>query len=386
MGSNIVTATHAPVIDGHGHIMEPVDLWTNYIDPKYRDRALRFARSPEGIDYMVVDNKPSPYSYGVAPFVGGIGIPYERLAMAGAIHYEDGPKAASDPPMRLQYLDAEGIDISLIYPSCGLIWGAELKDVALSDAYTRAYNNWAFDFCSGSDGRLVPLAFLPVLDIEVAIAEIRRTARQGAKGYVMFATPLTTFGFWSGQYDRLWAEIEASGLPIVFHPALNERFFGCQWANESVGITDDRYLLYLETCSVVVDIQGALAQLFQGGVLDRFPRLKVVMLEIGAGWIWPFLERSDVKYKRVGAASPLKLLPSEYFSRQMWVGVEPHESMIPDLVARFGADRFLWGTDFPHWDNPPETLRDVCGRIEGLNSSEQQDILGNNARRAFCLG
>lgn len=380
-----MTAIRTGVVDGHGHIMEPKDLWTNYIDPAYRNRALAFARSAEGIDYMIVDNKPSPYSYGVAPFVGGIGVPYERLAEVGGIHYEDGPQAAFDPKKRLQYMDAEGIDSSLIYPSCGLIWGAELKDVALSDAYTRAYNNWVRDFCSDSDGRLIPLAFLPVLDIEIAIAEVRRAGQWGAKGFVMFATPLTTFGFWSKQYDRLWAEIEATDLPIVFHPALNENFFGCQWANESVGITDDRYLLYLESCSVVVDIQGALAQMFQGGVFDRFPRLNLVMLEIGAGWIWPFLERCDIKFKRVGAASPLKLLPSEYFCRQMWVGVEPHESMIPDLVARFGADRFLWGTDFPHWDNPPDTLPQIRAKIQGLSAGERDCILGDNARRAFCL-
>lgn len=139
-------------------------------------------------------------------------------------------------------MDAEGIDSSLIYPSCGLIWGAELKDVALSDAYTRAYNNWVRDFCSDSDGRLIPLAFLPVLDIEIAIAEVRRAGQWGAKGFVMFATPLTTFGFWSKQYDRLWAEIEATDLPIVFHPALNENFLAVnglmnQWESRTIVIS-----------------------------------------------------------------------------------------------------------------------------------------------------
>lgn len=67
-----MTAIRTGVVDGHGHIMEPKDLWTDYIDPAYRHRALAFARSAEGIDYMIVDNKPSPYSYGVAPFVGAL--------------------------------------------------------------------------------------------------------------------------------------------------------------------------------------------------------------------------------------------------------------------------------------------------------------------------
>jgi hypothetical protein len=57
------------VVDAHGHIMEPTNLWIDYIDPKFQERALRFARSADGIDHMLLDNRPSPYSYGVAPFM-----------------------------------------------------------------------------------------------------------------------------------------------------------------------------------------------------------------------------------------------------------------------------------------------------------------------------
>ena len=373
------------VVDAHGHIMEPTNLWIDYIDPKFRERALRFARSADGIDHMLLDNRPSPYSYGVAPFMGGTGIAYERLAEVAAIHYEDGPPPAFDPAQRLGYLDQAGVERSLIYPSCGLLWGSELKDVALNDAYTRAYNDWVVDFCGTDRERLFPVGFLPVLDIDRAIAEVRRTAQLGVKGFVTFATPLTPFGFWSRDYDRLWAEIAATNLPLIFHPALNERFFGHQWATEADGITDDRYLLYLESCAVVVDLQGALAQLFQGGVLDRFPDLKIVMLEIGAGWVWHYLERADVKYQRVGSASPLKHLPSDYFRRQIWVGVEPHETMIPHIVERFGADRFIWGTDFPHWDCEPETLPMLRAAIAELSADAQTAILGGNAKTLFQL-
>lgn len=373
------------VVDSHGHIMEPVDLWTNYISPRYRDRALRFDRSPEGVDFMLLDNKPSPYSYGMAPFSGGTGVPYEQLIASTGMRYQDGPQAAFDPVKRIGYLDTEGIGGSLIFPSIGLIWGSELKDVALNNAYTQAYNNWALDYCQTAPRRLHPLAFLPVLDIEVAIAEVRRTAAMGFKGYVMFATPLTKQGFWSREYDPLWAAIQDTGLPIVFHPALNEHFFGSQWVTESSGLLDDRYLLYLESCSIQVDLQGALAQLFQGGVFDRFTTLKVVFLEVGAGWIWPFLERSDARYLRVGSASPLKKLPSEYFTRQIWVGVEPHETMIPDLVTRFGSERFLWGTDFPHWDCMPGTLKAIRHAIEPLGEQDRANILGANALKVFSI-
>lgn len=373
------------IIDAHGHIMEPTNLWKDYVDPKFRDRALEFAVSAEGIDHMVLDGQPSPYSYGVASFVGGTGIEYEKLAEPGGIHYEDGPSPAFNPVDRLNYLDKEGIDLSLIYPSTGLIWGSELKDIKLNDAYTRAYNDWAFDFCAEDPQRLFAIAFVPVLDINIAIAEVRRTAKLGAKGFVLFATPLTTFGFWSKEYDPLWAEIEATGLPLIFHPALNEEFFGHQFASEADGITDDRYLLYLESCSVVLDLQAALAQLFQGGVFDRFPKLNIVMLEIGAGWVWHYIERADVKYQRVGSASPLKHLPSEYFRRQIVVGIEPHETMIPELVSVYGAQSFIWGTDYPHWDCVPDTLPIVIEKLDRLNAADRAAILGGNAKQLFKL-
>lgn len=373
------------VIDAHGHILEPADLWVNYLEPKYKSRAITFARTDKGVEYMIFDGKPSPYSYGVGPFSAGTGRPYEELCTPGAFGYFDGPAGAYEPQARLRYLDEYGIDKTLIFPSAGLIWGSTVKDIELNAAYTRAYNNWMLDFCSADPHRLIPAALVPILDIPEGVKEIKRMAKLGAKGVLLFAPPLTEIGFWDKAYDPIWAALQEASLPVIFHPALNEGFFGSQWiGGGQEGITDDRYLLYMESCAVVVDVQAAFAQLFQGAVFDRFPELKVVLLETGAGWIQHALERMDQKYARVGSRSPLKHLPHEYFLRQCWIGIEADETCVPALVERYG-DRFLWGTDMPHWDAIPDALALVRQAISPLSDVQRAGILGTNAAHVFNI-
>ncbi len=373
------------VIDTHGHILEPANLWEEYLEPRYRDRAIRMSKTDAGIEFMIFDGKPSPYSFGVGPFSAGMGQPYEKLGTPGAFSYFDGPPGAYEPHARLKFMDEEGIDGTLIYPSAGLVWGPEVKDVEINAAYARAYNNWVMDFCATDPSRLYPIALVPILDVTEGVREIRRVAKLGAKGILLFATPLTREGFWHESYDAVWSALEEVDLPAIFHPALNENFFGSQWVSgEQEGITDDRYLLYMESCAVVVDVQGALAQMFQGGVFERHPQLKLLLLETGAGWIQHTLERADQKFARVGDRSPLKMLPSEYFQRQCWIGIEPDETTIPHLVNVYG-DRFLWGTDMPHWDAIPGALEVARGTTQQLSKDRQDAIFGSAAQKLFQL-
>ncbi|WP_327753240.1 amidohydrolase family protein (plasmid) [Sphingobium sp. SJ10-10] len=373
------------VIDTHGHILEPRSLWEDYLEQRYRDRAIRFCSTDKGVDYMILDGKPSPYSFGVGPFSAGMGQPYEKLRTVGAFGYFDGPPGAYDPHERLKFMNEEGISKTLIYPSAGLIWGSEVKDVEINAAYTRAYNNWVFDFCSSDRERLIPIGFVPVLDVNEGVKEIRRVAAMGAKGILLFATPLTREGFWHQSYDALWSALEEVDLPAIFHPALNENFFGSQWVTgDQDGITDDRYLLYMESCAVVVDVQGALAQLFQGGVFHRHENLKLLLLETGAGWIHHALERADQKFARVADRSPLKMLPSDYFKRQCWIGMEPDETSVPYLVDIYG-DRFVWGTDMPHWDAIPGALDVARGTTQQLSQDRQDAIFGRAAEKLFRI-
>ena len=82
------------------------------------------------------------------------------------------PFGAGDPTQRVQWLDQQGIERVVLYPTIGIIWESAVSDARLADAYARAYNRWIADFCRGSNGRLIPIAHISLSDADLAAAEL----------------------------------------------------------------------------------------------------------------------------------------------------------------------------------------------------------------------
>jgi predicted TIM-barrel fold metal-dependent hydrolase len=133
------------------------------------------------------------------------------------------------------------------------------------------------------------------------------------------------------------------------------------------------------------DIQASFVSFFEGGTLERFPRLKLLVLEVGAGWVPHFIERMDSKWEHSGFMTACKRPPSEYFRRQVWAGADVDESMIPAASVRWGSDKFFWSSDFPHFDGFPGALRQLKKSIASMAPADQQNIIGDNAARAYNL-
>jgi predicted TIM-barrel fold metal-dependent hydrolase len=127
--------------------------------------------------------------------------------------------------------------------------------------------------------------------------------------------------------------------------------------------------------------------LFDYGVFDKFPRLKVLVLESGGGWIGYWLDRMDAVYSHtfVGSRVPLEDPPSHYFRERVWISCDPDERSIPALAARYGADRFLWASDFPHADHTPEYIHDLNELVALFPPEDQAKFIGGNARTLFNL-
>jgi len=179
-------------VDADGHILEPSDLWERYIEPKYRDRALRIVKDENGLDELEIDGKPSMMARrGMPSTLAAMGrLDLGAMARDPEVTYDNHAAFGSqDPKERLQVLDAEHIDAAVIYTTTGLLWEAELQDAELSQAYTRAYNRWICEWCSDSGGRLVPAAHLSLGDPEAAAAELARAVGEGARG--VYVAPFT---------------------------------------------------------------------------------------------------------------------------------------------------------------------------------------------------
>jgi hypothetical protein len=114
-----VNMQHAVVVDGDGHVMEPDDLWLRYLEPQWRDRAIRIARDAQGIENLLIDGRGHRLLRGKLGTLGGIGMQddLDALFTPGARSYRDGlVPGGYDLAARFEVLDAEGIDIVLLYP------------------------------------------------------------------------------------------------------------------------------------------------------------------------------------------------------------------------------------------------------------------------------
>ncbi len=375
----------ARVIDADGHILEPPDLWQNHLEAKYKSQAIRMEKDEAGVEFLVVEDKPLFITRGIGPTAAGIGRSFEDIFVPGQFGYLDGPRGAYEAGARLRVMDDEGIDVSVLFPTLGLIWEPGVKDARLAAAYCRTYNNWILDFCSADPKRLIPIAHIVLLDIAEAVKEVKRVASLGAKGVFVCAAPANKLAFWNRAYDPFWAALQDHDLPIGFHVAVHKDFLGHQWIPAQNTDFMDESFLYYQCVPLVADVQAAFAALFQGAVFDRFPQLRVNLLECGAGWLPHALDRWDSKFKKIGYKTDLKQLPSEYFARQCWISFDPDESTIPYIVQKHGAEKFMWASDFPHWDGSLEALTETREAIASLSLQEQHLVLGGTVGQLYRL-
>jgi predicted TIM-barrel fold metal-dependent hydrolase len=374
-------------VDADGHILEPPDLWERYLEPRYRDRALRVILDENGLEGLEIGGKPSVMSRrGSVSALGSMGDPDLKSVMFDPerTYLGEAPYGSMDPAERLELLDAEGIDAAVLYTTIGLLWEAELEDPELSQAYTRAYNRWICEFCADSP-RLIPTAHLSLSDPKAAAAELERAVGEGAKG--AYVCPFTHDARPLGHPDNdpVFDTAQALGVPFAIHPT-----FEPQWTKGSrMGAWENvRELRLLASVTASDGVRHQFTTLFDYGVFDKFPELKVLVLESGGGWIGYWLDRIDAIYGHtyVGTRVPLERKPSEYFSDRVWISCDPDERTIPALAERFGADRFLWASDFPHADHTPEYLTDL-EELAGMftDIADRKRFLGDNCRELFDI-
>jgi len=373
---------HDGAVDADGHILEPPELWGEYIEPKYKERALCLRLDDQGLEYMEIDGTPSKQlRRGMLGVLGGMQKNFAEMAPSTALTYAGGASfGAMDAKERVQRLDLEGLDAAFIYPTLGVLWEAECTDVEIAQAYTRAYNRWIVDFCSDSGGRLIPIAHLSLGDPLAAARELERAVRAGCRGGWVAPFTVTKKPHGHPEHDRVFAAAQDLDVPLAIHPTFEPR-----WATPGRfgDLHGAHFFLNVTSADAV---RHAFTTLFQFGVFDRFPRLKLVLLESGAGWIGYWLDRMD-GYARslLGRSVILKDKPSSYFRRQCWISGDPDEQTIPSLMEIYGADRFFWASDFPHPDHTGDYIEELDKLVAPLEPTARRNLLGDNVRRAYGL-
>lgn len=372
----------APVVDADGHVLEPRDTWQAYIDPKFRDRAIRIATDDEGMENLLIDGQSLRAVRGVMGALGGIDQDKHDLLTLGRMTYEEGaPPASYDPDARVKVMDEEGIDIALLYPTLGICWEGIVQDPALATAYTRAYNRWLVDFCSVHPKRLKAVAHLSLLDPDGAVDEMKRARDAGCVGIYLSPDMQARGGrhLSDPAFAPFWSAAQDLDMPVGFHVVVRDRPFFRPWLRG--GVADDLFGFAF----LAIDVMAAFTQMMAAGMFEQYPRLKCTVLEAGSNWIAAWLDRLDHKYEVLARRMPFKEKPSTYFYRQCIISADPDESLTARMVEHLGADYFVWASDYPHIDASFGVVHELRERLAGLPEASRRKVMGENAVRFYNL-
>jgi len=370
---------YSGTVDADGHVLEPGDLWENYLEDKYRARALRIKVDDEGYEYLEIDQRPSQRTVrGSLGILGAMGA--DDLRPRPDRRYADNmPFGSSNAEQRLSLLKQENLECALLYPTIGLLWEVELQDPELSLAYARAYNRWIADFCRQSHGRLVPIAQLTLLDPAGSAAELERAVKDGCKGG--WVNPFNHRRVIHGdvKHDVLFAKCCELDVPLAIHPTFTPHA-------AAAGIFDWPYQgrAWGEAIWLRSIVQQALISFFSLGTLERFPNLRLGVLEAGSGWIGAMLDRLDAFSESLNLASK-RQSAAELFRRQCFISGDPDETAAPHIIDHVGADCFMWATDYPHPDHPHTWVDDLTRYAQVLTPTTRAKVLGENVKRIYRL-
>ena len=396
-----------PVIDVDSHISEPPDLWLTRLPSRWRDLAPRVVAtdSPAGDIWMVDGRKMTP-AWGLAPAGWREGFPSHPRVI------EEVDPAAYDPAARARRLDEFGIRAQLLYPN---ILGAHIRTImAVGDrefqlACFRAYNDFLTEFAASAPGRFVPITALPFFDIDASVRELERCAELGHKG-VLLANQPELAGMPRLRdpcWDPLFRAAEAARLPVNFHVG----FALAAPAGEGVAMNEEEKKLWdafadgrastvlpdivkNTVVSIFMSNAGAITELIVSGLCERFPDLPFVSVESGFGYVPWLLEALDWQWLNYSGRTilPDRLLPSEYFRRQIFTTFWFEGPAMAQQVEAY-RDNVMFETDFPHptciSPGPASyspTARDLIeANLVSLSDDTRRRVLSTTAAHLYDL-
>ena len=327
------------------HVVEAREVFEG-LEARFGDRAPRIER----------DHAGRPGDWLMLPGAGPI--PVGRLGIAGsrlddpktheriARGYDGLNPGVRDSSKRLDEQLQDGIVGEVMYPSLNMFTYA-IADRDVATAVFARHNDWVLDYCAVAPERLIGIGCLALPDVDAALAEMRRSALRGVRGFMIPAHVSPAQPYCDPAYDRFWAAAEDYGVPLTMHIFTGTSLDGghpAHWGTPG-GTIKGYTLAHTTVANTVID-------LICGGVVERFPRLKLIVSEFETGWIAHFLQRLDHAIYRTprSAVDYLTMKPSDYFRRNFYATFEDdHEGILTRKAI--GVRNLNWGNDYPHHDS-----------------------------------
>ncbi len=387
------------VIDADAHMHEPQYLWERYVEPQYRDQVPKVAFMDGTFMVYKPDGKIIPKGKIQEP------PPADVAAKAMEKKYGEAYRTWWAPATRLKDMDRYGWDIQVLLPTGtngNFAYRVALKDLKLGAAMCRAYNNWCYEYCSTDPKRLKFVAVLPGSDIDEMIKEARRAVEK--LGAVSVRNPLLPEGKWlhEPEYDALWQLASDLDFPISVHGEY--RHLRAQPFRDFVTsrhhLRDQSYIDGEKRNIIQLALRGldhavgfpwdnmtTLGYFIFTGILERFPTLRLAILESNAGWLPFWLGRMDEhthgRNSIMGKPEHLSMLPSEYFKRQCSIACDSDEYALKYVVDYLNGENIVWNTDYPHLDamEPAKALPEL--HSQPIPEESKRKILWDNAVKHF---
>jgi len=383
------------LISADSHVNEPPEAWAR-VQKEYGDRAPRVAKNPPGVPkgtWLLIDGLPpvglSHYSKGMVVSKNqGISEVeqekhFETIRFNENFRYEDYP-GGWEPAARLRDQDVDGVQAEILFSSA-VRQLYSITDEPFQRAIFRSYNAWLQEFCSYNPNRLIGLAILSILDIVHTVADIDEYAKRGFRG-VQIPTRIRDSGYYEPKYEPMWAALEETGMIVNVHTSATQGIARKHYEGprdvepkkQSLGLANKQ-----------APAQQFLGNLILSGVFDRHPKLKVVCAEFDVGWVANLVQQVDYWFGRASTYDAErninKLAPSTYFKTNAFFTYQDDRAGVLTTPV-FGADNFLWASDYPHgvttWPNSQATVDRNCA---GIDPAVKRKLNRDNVAKLYGL-
>ncbi len=385
-GSNAKAAAKRFIVDADAHIDPPYEMWKDYL-PSALAKLAPTIEHGEDHDWIVFEGNKRPVTM-ISNQAGRKGKDYKMFGRRAEM------RPVWKPDVRLQDMDQDGMDAAILFGGGPL--GTSNRDLYI-ESY-QAYNRWLVDFCSADPKRLVPVGYVPMRDVDETVAMLKELAQMGfrtinipafpmdrdapkqggfsAQALGLTGNPNGERSYLDEEFDRLWQTVLDLNLTLTMHLGGRIPRFG----NKQHFLPD---LVMSKTA-----MAEPVAILIYGGIFQRFPGLRLAIVESGVGWMAWMAEYMDRTWERqrYWTESPLKEKPSYFMDQNIYA------SFIHDRVGILnrnlpGGRNIMWSSDYPHSETTfPNSLHVIERDFEGVPEEDINQIVCERARKFYNVG
>lgn len=379
--------------DADNHYYEALDAFTRHVPKAMQPRCVQWAEI-DGRKHHVVGGKlahavknptwdPIALPGAISDFLRGN--PDGTNMMAALRQRERLPDYYMDPDARIRKMDEQGIEAMWLFPTLGVLYEELLKhDQEAVIATFRAFNQWLLeDWGFNNQGRIYGAPYITLTDVDFAVEQLEFALRENARVVCMrpaaITTPQGTFSPAHERHDPFWARVSEAGITVVIHAADSgytthgyvQDGFTADAA--SAAITPNIKHFNIERAAYDFLITCAFERLF-----ERHPGVRIASIENGAEFIPDLFRKLGQSRDRLRIANYYKEDPTETFRQHVWIN--PFwEDDVYEIESHMGADRVIFGSDWPHIEGMPTPL-DYVKELEKFDDEKKQKILRDNTR------